>query len=255
MKVAISGKGGVGKTTLAALLSRFLTAKGKEVIAVDADPDANLAAALGLTDQPITPISEMKDLIEERTGSKGGYGSYFKINPDVSDLPDRFSIVENGLRLMVMGGVPAGGTGCICPESAMLRALVTHLLLHRDQIVVLDMEAGIEHLGRATAKAVSAMVVVVEPGMRSIQTALVVKKLAAQIGIDNVLAVVNKVRDECVVDRIKEQLGDVPLAGAIPYSDEIALADLEGRGVFNGSAEQMELIEGIARRLLPDLDL
>ncbi len=154
MKLAVSGKGGVGKTTLVALLSRYLVAKGKEVIAVDADPDANLASALGLAHIPITPISQMKEFIEERTGSKGGYGSYFKINPEVGDLPERFSIVDNGLRLMVMGGVPSGGSGCICPESAMLRALMTHLLLHRDQFVLLDMEAGIEHLGRATARAV-----------------------------------------------------------------------------------------------------
>ncbi len=255
MKLAISGKGGVGKTTLAALLSRFLVANGKEVIAVDADPDANLAAALGLADHPITPISEMKALIKERTGSEGGYGGYFKINPEVSDLPERYSIVEDGLRLMVMGGVPAGGTGCICPESALLRALATHLLLHRDQFVILDMEAGIEHLGRATAKAVSAMVVVIEPGMRSIQTALVVKRLASEIGIENVSAVANKVRDESVLDRIRTALGDVPLAGAIPYSDEMARADLEGRGVFDGSPEQMAMIGAIAQRLLPGLSL
>ncbi len=255
MKLAISGKGGVGKTTLAALLSRYLVTKGKEVIAVDADPDANLAAALGLSDEAITPIAEMKELIEERTGSKGGYGTYFKINPDVSDLPEKYSIVENGLRLMVMGGVPAGGTGCICPESAMLRSLATHLLLHRDQVVVLDMEAGIEHLGRATATAVTAMVVVVEPGMRSIQTALVVRKLASQIGIKHVYAVLNKVRSEAVVEQVRKQLGEVPLAGAIPYSDEFALADLEGRGVYTGSPEQVALVEGIAKQLLPDLDL
>ena len=252
MKLAISGKGGVGKTTLSALLARYLVAQGKEVIAVDADPDANLAAALGLGDQPITPISEMTELIEERTGSKGGYGSYFKINPEVADLPERFSVVENGLRLMVMGGVPAGGSGCICPESAMLRALVTHLLLHRDQHVILDMEAGVEHLGRATAKAVSSMVVVVEPGMRSVQTALVVKRLAADIGIESVSAIVNKVRDESVVSRVAKQLGDVPLVGVIPYNDQTALADLEGRGVFDGSDEQMAMIGAIAQRLLPD---
>lgn len=255
MKLAISGKGGVGKTTLAALLSRYLVSRGKEVIAVDADPDANLAAALGLGDKDITPIAEMKDLIEERTGSKGGYGTYFKINPDVSDLPEKYSVVEDGLRLMVMGGVPAGGTGCICPESAMLRSLATHLLLHRNQVVVLDMEAGIEHLGRATATAVTAMVVVVEPGMRSIQTALVVKKLAAEIGIKNVYAVLNKVRSDAVVDQVRKQLGEVPLAGAIPYSDAFALADLEGRGVFTGSPEQVTLIEGIAKQLVPDLDV
>lgn len=253
MKLAISGKGGVGKTTLAALLSRYLVAKGKEVIAVDADPDANLASALGLGDRPITPISEMKDLIEERTGSKGGYGSYFKINPEVSDLPERYSVVDDGLRLMVMGGVPSGGSGCICPESALLRALVSHLLLRRNQVVVLDMEAGIEHLGRATARAVSVMIVVVEPGMRSIQTALVVKKLAAEIGIQNVSAVANKVTDDTVIGRIQDHLGDIPLAGAIPFSDKMAMADLEGRGVFDGSDEQMALVGGIAKRLLPEL--
>jgi CO dehydrogenase maturation factor len=206
-----------------------------------------------LADRPITPIAEMKDLIEERTGSKGGYGSYFKINPDVSDLPDRFSVIEDRLRFIAMGGVPAGGSGCICPESALLRALVTHLLLHRDQLVILDMEAGIEHLGRATAGAVSSMVVVIEPGMRSVKTAMVIKRLAAEIGVKNVSAVVNKVRDESVVGRIEAQLGDVPLAGVIPYSEAMALADLEGRGVFDGSPEQLELVGRIVSRILPDV--
>jgi CO dehydrogenase maturation factor len=255
MKLAISGKGGVGKTTLSAMLSRYLASCGKDVIAVDADPDANLASALGLAHIPITPISEMKALIEERTGSKGSYGSYFKINPDVSDLPERFSIVDHGLRLMVMGGVPSGGSGCICPESAMLRALVTHLLLHRDQFVILDMEAGIEHLGRATARAVSAMVVVVEPGLRSVQTAQVVKRLASEIGVQNISAVLNKVRDPAAADRIREQLGDIPLVGTIPFNESMAKADLDGRGVFDGSPEQIALIGSIAKRLFPDLSL
>jgi len=154
MKIAISGKGGTGKTTLAALLARLLAEEGRPVIAVDADPDANLASALGLprAEWP-EPISGMKELIEERTGSRNRYGSFFKLNPDVHDLPEKFSRMVNGVRLLALGGVQKGGSGCICPESALLKALVTHLLLRPGEVVILDMEAGIEHLGRGTAQA------------------------------------------------------------------------------------------------------
>jgi len=164
MKLAISGKGGVGKTTFAALLARSLEKQGKHVLAIDADPDANFAAALGIEDSDkITPISEMKDLVSERTGAKPGtIGGFFKLNPKVDDLPDALSVKMGNIKLMRLGGVPKGGGGCICPESTLLKALVMHIVLARDEVVVLDMEAGIEHLGRATAQAVDKLIIVVE---------------------------------------------------------------------------------------------
>src|SRR5512136_209309 len=185
MKLAISGKGGVGKTLLAALLSREYAGNGYEVLAIDADPDTNLASALGFPDpDEITPISEMKELIEERTGVIPGQpGVMFKLNPKVDDIPEKFARKIDGIRLMVMGKIKKGGSGCYCAENTLLQALIVHLLLARNEVVILDMAAGIEHLGRATAKYVDKLIVVVEPGRKSVETALRIKKLAQDIGL------------------------------------------------------------------------
>jgi len=230
MKIAISGKGGVGKTTVAALLARLLAAEGDRVIAVDADPAPCLASALGIDGaDDIAPVTELKDLIEERTGAKpGSMGSFFKLNPTVDDLPDKLSVEKDGVHLLLMGTVDHGGSGCICPESVMLKALVTHLMLGQKDHLIMDMEAGVEHLGRATATAVDLMIVVVEPGARSIKTAKRVGELAAEIGIKRIAAVVNKVRDDADTDAVAKALEPMPLLGALPY-DRLAIdADLSG---------------------------
>ena len=190
MKIAITGKGGVGKTTLAALLSYLYASEGKKVIAVDADPDANLAQALGISKneiEMIKPIAEMAELIEERTGAKpGSSGGIFKINPKVDDIPEGFGYKTDGITLLVMGRSKFAASGCYCPEHALLRRLLKHLIVERDEVVIVDMEAGIEHLTRGTAEGVNAFIVVVEPGQRSIQTASAVKRLAKELGVKRV---------------------------------------------------------------------
>ena len=179
IKFAISGKGGVGTTVLAVSHCKVFVEYGYSVIAIDADPDSNLAATIGFPHpEEITPISELSDLIEERTGARPGKSaSLFKLSPKVDDIPDKYSAEYQGVKLMVMGRIKRGGTGCYCPEGALLQALLAHLLLARNEVVILDMEAGIEHLGRGTAKAVDKLIVVVEPGRRSIETAKRIGKL------------------------------------------------------------------------------
>ncbi|MHB1007104.1 MAG: ATP-binding protein [Chloroflexota bacterium] len=236
-KIAITGKGGVGKTTLAGLLSRIYAAEGHPVLAIDADPDANLASSLGfpqaLADQ-IEPIAEMKDLIEERTGAKPGtMGAMFRLNPRVDDIPDRFCARHNGVALLQMGTVKKGGGGCVCPENVLLKQLMNHLLLQRSEVVVLDMEAGIEHLGRATAQSVDAMLAVVEPGRRSLQTAETVRRLAADIGLHKVYAVGCKVQGETDREFLRENVADLPLLGFISYSPLIVEADLRGISAYD----------------------
>ncbi len=235
MKIAVSGKGGVGKTTLSAFLIKGFADKGMRVLAIDADPDANLAQALGFSDADrIVPISNMKQLIEERTGAKpGSFGSFFKMNPKVDDLPEKLSLKKGNIRLMVMGGVKRGGSGCVCPESVLLKTLVTHLILARDEVVLLDMEAGLEHLGRGTAQSVNHLIVVVEPGRRSIETALQVERLASDLGLKNLSIVGNKIRNEDDKEYIKKKLKDFNILGFLPYDPSIIEADLKGMAPFD----------------------
>ncbi|GAI88185.1 unnamed protein product [marine sediment metagenome] len=198
MKLAITGKGGTGKTTFAAVLSRRFAESGYSVIAFDADPDANLASTLGFPDaENIVPLVEMKELITERMGAVPGQtGQYFRLNPRVDDIPEKYSLSHNGIRLLVMGTVTKGGGGCACPENTFLRELLTHLFTAEKDIVIMDMVAGVEHLGRGTATAMDMLLVVVEPNQRSIETAIRIKKLASDIGISDIRVVANKIRND-----------------------------------------------------------
>ncbi len=235
MKLAISGKGGVGKTTFSAMLIRTLSDMDKKVLAIDADPDANLASALGILDaHKIKPIAEMKEMIFERTGAKPGtMGGFFKLNPKVDDLPDALSMKKDNIKLMRLGSVKKGGGGCLCPESTLLKALVMHIVLARDEVVVMDMEAGIEHLGRATASAVDKLIVVVEPGRRSIDTAEHIRRLASEINLNQVFVVGNKIRSAKDEDFLRQHLSDFEILGFIPYSDALIEADLDGQSPYD----------------------
>jgi CO dehydrogenase maturation factor len=252
MKVAISGKGGVGKTLLAAALARKFAESGYSVIAIDADPDANLAATLGFADpESIIPISEMKDVIEERTGARPGQAApYFTLNPKVDDIPERYARRLDGIRLMRMGTVKGGGAGCYCPESALLKTLMAHLLVARNEAVILDMEAGIEHLTRGTAGSVDRLIVVVEPGRRSIDTAHSIERLAEELGIKNLAAVGNKVRRESDRDFMKSALPGFEFLGFIPYDQAIVDADLENNPVLTSSARLTEAVNDIYHKLV-----
>ncbi len=253
MKIAISGKGGVGKTTLSSGLALLLAREGRRVIAIDADPDANLAIALGATPQAAeacVPLVEQDELIEERTGAAPGKGGMFILNPEVSDVIDKCGVTFNGVTMLKMGTVERGGAGCMCSEGTFLKAFMRHLLMQRDDVAILDMEAGIEHLGRGTAEAVDALVVVVEPGARSVQTAHQVRRLATDIGIKDVVAVANKVRDVDDAVFVQEALGDIPLMGTLPFSENVRTADREGRAPTDNDPEFDTSLRDIAAALI-----
>lgn len=233
INIAVTGKGGVGKTTLAGTLSRFLSRDGYNVLAIDADPDMNLGSVLGVDTSKVTPLSENQELIAERTGSRPGAspGGVFKLNPKVDDIAESYGLeAPDGVELVVMGTIKKGGSGCMCPADAFLRALLKHVVVSRGDAVVLDMEAGVEHLGRGTAESVDTMIVVVEPGLKSVETAERIKRLADDVGIQNLRAVINKVSSEEGVQRVEEHLEEIniPLMGVIPYDKTFVKSDLSG---------------------------
>ena len=251
MKVAITGKGGVGKTTFASTLCRLYAAEGRTVLAADVDPDANLGLALGFTEEEvnaIVPISKMRKLVEERTGANE-LNKFFKLNPQVSDIPDTYAKEINGVKLLVMGTVETGGSGCVCPEHVMLKAILSNLVFRKDDGVVMDMEAGLEHLARGTTSMMDQFIVVIEPGARSIQTYGKVKQLAADLGVTRVRVVANKVRDEQDEAYIKARIPEEDLLGFIHYNADVIDADRNGQSPFDFSQQAVEEIRAIKAKI------
>jgi CO dehydrogenase maturation factor len=221
VKIAVTGKGGVGKTTVAASLARAWREVGHRVTAVDADPDANLAGTLGYDGPEIVPLTRLKALVEERVGG-GGWGGFLRMNPRVDDIPAQVGVHVDGIRVLVMGTIEHGRRGCACPENVLLREVLAHLILSDTEHVVVDMEAGIEHLGRGTAEAVDRMLIVVEPGWASLQTAARISTLAREIGVARLAAVANKIDDEADAAFVRERLPpEVPLLAELPFDRNV----------------------------------
>lgn len=251
MKIAITGKGGVGKTTFAATLARMYADEGKTVLAADADPDANLGLALGFSEEEldsIVPISKMRNLVAERTGADE-FNKIFRMNPKVDDIPDTYAKTCNGVKLLLLGTVETGGSGCVCPEHVMLKRIISHLMLRSKDVVVLDMEAGLEHLARGTTSGMDEFIVVIEPGARSVQTYKNVKRLANDLGVKQVRVVANKVRSEEDEEYIRSKIPAEDLLGFIHYNSEVIDADRQGQSPYDFSQKLIEEIRSIKDKI------
>lgn len=230
MKLAVTGKGGAGKTTISALLINTLAGEKREVLAVDCDPDSNLGTALGFKGaDKITPIIKMESLIRERMGVSDD-GAFFKLNPKIDDIPNKFSKDKNNIKLIVMGTIKKSGSGCVCPENAFVKNLIEHLVLKRNEDVVMDMEAGIEHFGRGTAEACDSALIIVEPTCKSIDSAIRINALAHDLKIKKVFAIANKIKDNADDDFIKHNMTEnkIELIASIPLSEDILKIDKTG---------------------------
>lgn len=251
MKIAITGKGGVGKTTFAATLARMYADEGRAVLAADADPDANLGLALGFTEEEldeIVPISKMRQLVEERTGADA-FNKIFRMNPKVDDIPDTYAKTCNGVKLLVLGTVETGGSGCVCPEHVMLKRIISHLMLRSTDVVVLDMEAGLEHLARGTTSGMDEFIVVIEPGARSVQTYKNVKRLANDLGVKQVRVVANKVRSADDEEYIRSKIPAEDLLGFIHYNSDVIDADRQGQSPYDFSQTLISEIRSIKEKI------
>jgi len=221
MKLAISGKGGVGKTTIAATLTRLLASDRKVVYAIDADPDACLAAGVGIEEEIIKehkPLVELRDIINKK--SAGG-GAFYTLNPNVDDVLEDYCITKDNIRFLRMGGIKKGGEACYCRENTFLSAVVSSLLLDKDDAVIMDMGAGIEHLSRGTARGVDMMLVVVEPSKNSVNTAKLVQKMADELGIKKVKIIGNKIRNDKEREFIASQFPAEDLLGFVAFDEVV----------------------------------
>lgn len=260
MKLAVTGKGGVGKTTLTATLARLYAAEGNAVYAIDADPSSNLALALGFPPAlaaRITPISQLKPLLEERAADAPVrfVDGALQIMPEVGDLSDEYAVAHNGVRLLKMGTIPAGGSGCACAINSATRALLHHLLLEEGDVLLMDMVAGVEHLGRATADAVDALLVVVEPGRASLEVARDIRQLAADINLTRVYAVANRVRDDAERDAVAARLEGIPLLGVLRYDPAVIAADLDGVTPYDAGLPLVDEVRAVRAQLVARLPL
>lgn len=232
MKIAISGKGGVGKTLIAGGLAHSFAKKGLKTIAIDADPSPNLALTLGLTMEEargIVPISENKELIESKTNT--GYSGVYRLSFTVDDVVSKYAVkTPLGVNLIVMGTVKSMGSGCTCPANAVVRALLRHLVVERNEVVILDMEAGVEHVGRGTAKNVNVMLIVVDANVKSLETARHIHELASSAGIKRILLVGNKIGNEIQKETIKDfaKKNDLEILDFIPFDHKVMEAEMRG---------------------------
>ncbi|MFH1787880.1 MAG: AAA family ATPase [Candidatus Altiarchaeota archaeon] len=235
MKIAVAGKGGAGKTSITAGLAKAFAEK-HQVIAVDADPSYNLASVLGI--KKPKPLAEQKTLVEERARMPGGL---VRMNPDVADLVDEYAAkVSANLRLIVMGTVTGAGKGCLCPENALLRSLLSNLVLKRDEYVVIDLEAGFEPMSRGTVKAIDALLIVCEPSANSISVSTKLVSLAGEAGIGKALVVANKTCGKQDLDFIADSLEvfhELPFDGQ--YSSLSRGGGYPSGTVFDGKVREL----------------
>jgi len=221
LKIAVSGKGGVGKTTVAASMVKAFASNNYKVYAIDADPDVSLGLTLGLPIEELKKLKPLIDMKEVIDGKSSGGGLLFDLNPEVEDVIEEYSFKQGQVHFLRMGGIKQGGSACYCKENSFLNAVLNSLLFDQDEVVILDMSAGIEHLTRGTSEGVNLMIIITEPTKVSVQTARVVQQLAQDLGIKNIKILGNKVRHEKEEQFLQSQFSENELMGVIRFDENI----------------------------------
>ena len=246
MRIVIAGKGGVGKTTTCAILSSIFAEDGMNVLAVDEDPQQNLAFSLGYpTDRAseIIPLSKNAAYIEEKVGVRpgSGWGGVLRLNPQVSDVVERYGIaIDDRISLLVMGSVSNAAGGCLCPENALLGSVLRYIRLRRNEVILMDTQAGVEHFGRAMSDGFSQAVLVTEPSFNAYSVAEHSASLARELGIRHVHLVVNKVRSESDIRKIERLSGGgvrFTSVHYLPYNEEIIESEPDVRRIWSANTE------------------
>ncbi len=250
MKIAVSGKGGAGKSTISAQLIRSFTFHEMPVFAVDADPDANLGLVLGLDSDRLNslrPVAELQDIIDEKNA---GGGTLVDLNPNVDDVLDSYTLNDGMLKFLKMGAVKQGGSACYCKENSFLNSVLTTMLIDRPEAVVLDMSAGIEHLTRGTAKGIEAMLVIVEPTRAGVSTAISVEKLSKDLDIEQIFFVGNKIRNEEDKAYLESSLPGNRFTAMIPFSDLVLEKARKGEPIVTKESDFLPGLDKLYKQLL-----
>lgn len=253
MKIAISGKGGVGKTTIAASLAKLFAQSHSHVYAVDGDPDACLAAAVGISEETINELKPMVELKDEMNEKSAGGGAFYSLNPQVDDILDDYCIKLDNIKFLRMGGVKKGGEACYCRENTFLSAVVSALLLEKNDVVIMDMGAGIEHLTRGTARGVDLMIIVVEPSKNSVNTAKLVQNLASELGIKKSMIIGNKIRNDREKDFISSNFPAKDILGFVKFDEEVWDSAMDQGPAAHLGGQLLESMNNIHHNILREV--
>ena len=259
IRIVITGKGGVGKTTITALLAHLFAGSGYTTLAIDEDPQMNLPYAIGIPRDEgdrIVPLSKNFDYVEEKTGARpgAGWGMMLKLNPDVEDVVERFGVKgPGGVNVLVMGTIEQAAGGCLCPENTLLEAVIHYVSLRKNEVILMDTPAGVEHFGRTIARGFDQALLVTDPTFNAVKVVRHATQLARGLGIRTIWLVINRVRSENDVQKVRELMGvEMQLVAglfSLPYDENVIACEPDVRPLLDRASPFIDRLRDIRARL------